>query len=146
MIRATQLTFFLLLLGQLIFAGVIYFLMAGNKSSAVAAAPIFYVLPIVLLLFMITLSWISNQYMKRGIKKEHHIAQKLRHYQQRVLLRLVFIETGVFAAGVFAMISKNPNLYLLMLIGIAVFAYFRPGTEEFVQDYHITAQEMNQLS
>lgn len=138
--------FFMMLLGLVIFAAVVYVFMAGNKSSELASAPIFFVLPSIIMTAMVGAAWMINQRMKARIKPEMHVQVKLRHYQQRVLLRLVLIETGVLAAGAFAMISKSPNLYLLMLAGMGVFAYFRPGSAEFLQDYPISQEDKEKVA
>jgi len=138
--------FFMMLLGLVIFAAVVYGLMAGNKSSELASSPIFLVIPAVMMVAGVAASWIINQRMKTSITPQMNLQSKLRHYQQRVLFRLVAIEIGVLSAGAFAMISKSPNLYLLMLVGMGIFTYFRPGSAEFLQDYPLSDEEKNNVA
>lgn len=147
MIRVTQIIFLGLLIGQLLFAGVIYFLMMGNKSGHLLASNLlFSLLPVAVLLFLGGGAWYFNRYQVQRIPKNIPLDARLKHYQQRVLVRMSMVEAGVLTVGVFAMIGANMSLYLLMLAGIGVFTLFRPRAEEFVRDYSVSSKEEKEIS
>jgi len=147
MIRVTQIIFLGLLIGQLLFAGVIYFLMMGNKSGHLLASNLlFSLLPVAILFFLVGAAWYFNRYQVQRIPKDMPLDARLKDYQQRVLVRMALVEAGVLAVGVFAMIGANMSLYLLMLVAIGGFTLFRPRVEEFVRDYRISSKEEKEIS
>lgn len=147
MIRVTQIIFLGLLIGQLLFAGVIYFLMMGNKSGHLLASNLlFSLLPVAILFFLGGAAWYFNRYQVQRIPKDMPLDARLKDYQQRVLVRMALVEAGVLTVGVFAMIGANMSLYLLMLVAIGGFTLFRPRVEEFVRDYRISSKEEKEIS
>ena len=147
MIRVTQIIFLGLLIGQLLFAGVIYFLIMGNKSGHLLASNLFFfLLPVAILFFLGGAARYLNRYQVQRIPKDMPLDARLKDYQQRVLVRMAMVEVGVLTVGVFAMIGANMSLYLLMLLGIGGFTLFRPKVEEFVRDYHVNSKEEEELS
>ena len=147
MIRVTQIIFLGLLIGQLLFAGVIYFLMMGNKSGHLLASNLFFSLvPVAVLLLLGGAAWYVNRHQAQRIPAGMPLDARLKHYQQRVLVRMALVEAGVLTVGVFAMISANMSLYLLMLVGVGVFTLFRPRAEEFVRDYSVSSKEEKEIS
>ncbi|MBK6947507.1 MAG: hypothetical protein IPH16_04925 [Haliscomenobacter sp.] len=146
MIRNIQILFYAMLAGQALFAAVAYFFLPANKSAALADSGLFFYLPFIFMISMGGAAWVLNDALKRKAPgRDKPMEDRLRHYQQRVMLRLALIESAVLMAIIFGFVSANTQLYLLAALGLGLFLYFRPGVAEFVTDYQVSASEEREL-
>ena len=146
MIRNTQILFLAMLAGQALFAAVAYFFLPANKSAGLADTGLFFYLPFIFMMVMGGAAWVLNDTLKRKAPGQGKpLEERLRHYQQRVLLRLAMTESAVLTAIIFGFVSANIQLYLLAALGVGLFIYFRPNAAEFVSDYQVSVDEEREL-
>ncbi len=146
MIRNTQILFYAMLAGQALFAAVAYFFLPANKSAELTGAGLFFYLPFIFMIAMVGAAWaLNNTLKKKAPGRDKPLEDRLRHYQQRVLLRLAMMESAVLMAIIFGFVSANTQLYLLAALGVGLFIYFRPSVAEFVSDYQVSASEEREL-
>jgi len=132
--QGIQVLFLALLLGQLFFGAVVFYLVYTGSAPDSNVTMLNTVAPIVLLGSFIT-AWIFNQqYKGKGASIVGEEA-KLNHYRNRVLVRCAIAEIGVFFIIVAAMVNSNTTLLYMALGGIALFVLFRPTQQELASDY-----------
>ena len=123
-----QIIFLALLGGQLLFAGVVYYLLQG-ATPAPDKQFFGYFVPLFLLLCGGLAFWINNRRLEQ-MQQLPDAATRTEFYRSTVILRLALVEGANLFAIIAALVAENKGLLLNFLIGLLVFLYFRPKKEE----------------
>lgn len=123
-----RLIFLALLGGQLLFCGVVYFLLQ-EASPAPGFDNFQFFIPAFLLVCTGLAFWINNRRLEQGRELKDPVA-RAENYRSTVILRLALIEGANLFAIIAALISENSSLLLNFAVGLLVFIWFRPREEE----------------
>ena len=146
MFRKLLILYGALVLGQLVFAMVSLFLITSD-GWAHQPDPIMgfrFVIPGAMI-GAATLSWFLNNMFRQQTEGLLSLDQKLAHYRKRVIVRLAILEGANLLAIVGGLLTGHYNYFLLFLIGMALFIFFRPSKNEIRNDYNLTPEEEQQL-
>jgi len=144
--RNIQILFYSLLLGQLILAGVAYFLNRGKDPSdaSMTNADFAFAVPAVLLAGFLGAYLIDKRRAASPpIKAE--IGQKLEHYQTSVLIRSALLEAPNLLSAIAYLLSGEQIYLIYFALGIGAFLMFRPTLSQLQQRYMIKASEMENV-
>ncbi len=120
--------FLALLGGQLLFAGVVYYLLQG-ATPAPDYGFFGYFVPAFLLLCAGLAFWINNRRLEQLSQLKDNTA-RTEFYRSTVILRLALIEGANLFAIIASLVAENKGLLLNFVVGLLVFLYFRPRNEE----------------
>ncbi len=125
--------FFALLVGQVIFAAVAYYVLSRGAGSEQADQPFLQVLVPLLLMVAVFFSWRMVQKVPEGPFADEEA--KLGNYRQQVILRSALMEGANLMAVVAAIMTGQMYYLTYFLVGIAAFVFFRPTATEFARKY-----------
>ncbi len=147
LLRSTFILYYALLIGQLVFCLVVIYLIQyyGPDPDRVQLAH-----PLLGLLVVLTTGF-GAFYMNRMRTQQANrvrttLEGKLLHYRTTVLLRSAIVEAGNFLALTLALLALGFTPLLFFALGLAIFYYFRPSRDEFLQTYKLTGDELMQLN
>lgn len=126
--------FVALFAGQLLFALVATYFSSGSVMEPRAVMSFRFLVPAALI-GAATIVLILNAQQRQVAPNLQTFEEKMQHYRQRVLVRLAILEGANFLAIIAALITHHLNYFLLFLIGLALFIYYRPTRKEFVREY-----------
>lgn len=134
LIRQLQLIFYALVAGQVIFAGVCYYLIENEMFSTQDIAELRLVVPIAVVGAM-AISYFLNEQLRQKASTLKSLEAQAAHYKQRVILRLALLEGANLFAIVAYLITGKINFLLFFAVGLLLFYYFRPSEVEMERDY-----------
>lgn len=135
-----------LLAGQIIFAGVVYFLVSQRMADGEPFDPgVFRVLvPLAILGGAGTAYFLHRQRQAQGAEIEG-VSAKAEHYRASVILRSAMQEGVNLFAIIAALVTQDMTFLLYFAVGLLAFLYFRPSREELSRDYGINPQDLDNL-
>jgi hypothetical protein len=133
--KRLQLIFTSLAGGQLIFAGVVYFMIHQNQDFA--DIPILSVVVPAAVLGAVFLSYFMNERMRSSALEQKTAEAQMDHYRRRVIIRSAILEGANLLALVACLVTGKVNFFLFFAFGMAVFFYFRPKMTEMANDYDV---------
>ncbi len=145
--RNLNILFLALLLGQLLFAGVAYFLnMDKDPAEAAMKNADFAILVPGALLAGFLGAYLLDKAQANKAPVKGTPEEKLTHYRTSLIIRLALMEGANFLA-IIAYFLTQENIYLVYAaLGIGAFVMFRPTISQFSQRYHVSGKELEQLT
>jgi hypothetical protein len=134
LIRQLTFIFYALVAGQVIFAGVCYFLLHNEMFVTQDIAELRLVVPIAVVGAM-AISYFLNEQMRQKASTLKSLEAQAAHYKQRVILRLAVLEGANLFALVAYLMTGSINFMLFFAVGLLLFFYFRPNEAEMERDY-----------
>lgn len=144
--KTLQLIFSALLFGQIVFCGVMWWLLSRietvNETGFLSSNSL---LAIFIFAWMVFISFFL--YRKRSLRGERlgRITEKLTHYRISSIFRWAMLEMGNLLLVLIAYFDQNQKLMLLFALGIFIFWMTRPSVEAFSTDYQLAETERNKL-
>lgn len=138
--------FLALLAGQLLFAGVVYYLVSNNMmdSQPMEDAIFKNLVPILIIAGAGAAYWFNRQRGQSGQAVET-LAAREQHYRSSVIVRSALMEGANFFAIIAALITQNLVFLLYFAVGLLAFIYFRPSKDEFINQYDLTQEEIERM-
>jgi len=133
--KRLQFIFISLAGGQLLFAGVVYFMIHQNQDFM--DIPMFSVIVPAAVLGSIFLAYIISERMRAKALEQKTAEEQMDHYRRRVIIRSAILEGGNLLALVACLLTGNVTFFLFFAFGMAVFFYFRPKMTEMANDYDV---------
>ncbi len=147
--RAIQTIYLALLGGQMLFAAVVLILVRGNNLDTdirIEGLPMNLIVPVLLLAGVLVAYFLNNQRMRHaGNMGNANLVQKLNHYRVSVLLRSAIVEAVNLFSIIAALILNNLNYMIYFAVGILVYLYFKPSTQDFSDRYKLDGADMAKL-
>lgn len=146
--RKASFIFFALLLGQLVFGAVVYYLLAttaerqyedfsellpGYTPYLVIAGTAFLAL------------FLDRLRRNQGSGLTSRLGSKVLHYRTSVLLRSAILEAGNILVLTFILLTFERDFWLAFALGIGLFLLARPRREEFVSIYTLSDEEQQMI-
>lgn len=142
--RNTSLIFYALLLGQLLFGAVVYYLLATTPGREFGDAV--DLLPplspyLVLAAVALPAHFLNRLRRNQGASLTGPLGSKILHYRTTVLLRSAVLEAGNILILTFILLTFASSYWFAFAIGIGLFLLARPSREEFLSIYPLTTEE-----
>lgn len=145
--RLTSQIYMALFLGQLLFAGIVFWMITGKTADASENYRSFSFdrLPLMIALTGLTGALLMNKLRTAQGALLSDIPLILRHYHTTVLLRSAILEGCNLIVLTLALI--NGNLYYLgyFAVGMVGFLYFRPTPDSLSREYGLTQGQEQEL-
>lgn len=130
-----------LLAGQILFAGVVFFLLnQGQKTSDGEFNILQTIVPVVLFGAVGAVYYIEEQ-RKAQIGNLKELEEKVMHYRGRVIVRSALIEGPNLLSVIGALLTGNIVFFAIFGGGLAVFYFYRPRLDRFFQEYKLSPAE-----
>jgi len=143
--RKLDIIFYALIMGQLLFAIVVVYLIFSGPLVMQQAAPLLgeqtdLMLVAAYALGMIFMSRFMNSTRSKSISAARKSGLNLfGHYRSTVIIRLALLEGAALFIIVLTLVTANPQLLLLLLPLWYAFYISRPSKEEFREAYDVSA-------
>jgi hypothetical protein len=131
--KKLQLIFYALVGGQLLFAGVVFFML--NQQQEFTDIPYLSVIVPAAVLGGAFLGYYLSNQLRVSAAEQRTEEDQLLHYRRRVILRLALSEFGNIVALMGTLLTGNTTFFLFFALGMAIFFYFRPTLVEMANDY-----------
>ena len=122
--------FFALLIGQVGFAAVVYYISGINSDFS--DIPIFSILVPAAVAGSAVMAYFLNQQLAVKEVEEKNPDERFALYRRRVIVRLALLEGANLLAVVGVLLTGKMNFFLFFLLGMAIFIYFQPKESEIV--------------
>lgn len=135
--RQTNIIFYALLAGQILFCLVILFAISDpeTRQSGWPAFPFGMILPIVMASIVGAVFVINRWRGQRSVASGN--GAKFNNYRTIVLLRSALIEGVNLFSLVLFLVENNATYLIFFGFGLLLFLYFRPSMDEFRQFYDV---------
>ncbi len=135
-----------LLLGQLLFFGVVYFLMANNMvDNQSMDDSLFRIIVPIMILGAAGAAYALDRQRQGNMDKLQDLEAKTQHYRNAVILRCALIEGANFFALLAGLLTQNYTYLLYFAVGLLAFIYFRPSKQQFIDQYELSAREREEM-
>ncbi|HKK76430.1 MAG TPA: hypothetical protein VJ953_15225 [Saprospiraceae bacterium] len=131
--KKLQLIFYSLVGGQVLFAGVVFFMLQNQQEFA--DIPYFSIIVPAAVLGGAFVGYYLNNQLLISAAEQKTEEDQLMHYRRRVILRLALTEVGNLVALMGALLTGKITFFLFFALGMAIFFYFRPRLVEMANDY-----------
>jgi DMSO reductase anchor subunit len=130
----------ILLIGMLLFAGVVYFLDSENNSASEEGSQFLYLVPL-----MAIVAFFLSQFLFKKIKdqitKSAVLLAKITNLQTAYIVRFALIEAPVLFALIAFMLSGN--IIHLLIAGLLIVYFFslKPTSDKITTELNLTPEE-----
>lgn len=142
-IKTTQIIFWAILTGQIVFLVIAVFLV---QSSKIEANPeLTFILMIVILMLVIPAIVVGPMVYRTLLTKSLHkksVEDKLIAFRQNTIIKLALIEAPVLFSLVSFIITGNYIFAVIALAVLVLFVFHKPTTEKFAEDYKLSVSEV----
>ena len=131
-----QTTFYAVLMAQLLFAVVVWFLIRGRpvRYFMDAATDIYVVAGYAVC--MVGGAWFIDQFRARTVAKQRGIRERAASsYRATVYIRLAIITSATFLLTMIALLTYNFEPLGLVVLMLGAFWWFRPRVGQFAERY-----------
>jgi divalent metal cation (Fe/Co/Zn/Cd) transporter len=133
--KTLKLLFIFFLSGQVLFGGVVWWLLWHQQGSGHSVFTNESFLAGIILVWMIIAAFVLYKQRRRRVQHLKTLPAKMNHYRTSCIFRWAMLELGNLAVIGIAFMDLNSRLMLLFAIGIAVFFLTMPSKETFKQEY-----------
>ena len=131
-----QSIFYAVLLAQLVFAVVVWFLINGKPARYFMDHTSDLVITAGYAVCMVGGAWFIDQFRARTVTKQRNIQQRAASsYRATVLIRLAIITSATFLLIMIALLTYNFEPLGLVVLMLGAFWWFRPSVGEFTERY-----------
>ena len=136
-----------LIMGQLLFAGVIYFQVssAGNSISDRNGIPFDIIVPILVIGGIVASYFIFNTLLKSA-KNKSNLKEKLVSYRSAMIVRFALLEGPSLFSIIIVMITGNIMFFIYTLLIIGFFLYYRPTKESITNELELNFEEKSVIN
>ena len=131
-------------MGQILFAGIVFYLITGSEEAISEGSMFTYVVPAVAIGNIGLAFYIYKMRAAQGSQIDH-VEGKFGHYKVSNMIRWAIVEAANIIAVVAALVEQNTYYLLFFLIGMAGFVMFRPSMPGFLKEYKISLDEAKQI-
>jgi hypothetical protein len=135
-IKQLIIIYFALIMGQVLFASVVYFIMGEESSSD----SFFGLVVPILSISTIGLSYFFYNKRKESGRNLKSLSGKINHYKVSNFIRFALMEGGNLFALVAVLLTNSMYFYLFFGLGMAAFLMAKPSQEGFINDYGISGE------
>jgi hypothetical protein len=148
-LRPTVVIFYAMLVGQVMFLLVSYFLVYVADGSTGGFSPelhtsLQYVVP-VLTAASVGLAYLLYQYKLKSVRAQQTLAAKLRGYQAAVVQRTAMLNGGAVFLIVSFMLTGLLYYVVLYAVQLAVFMLWRPSLQAAADDLQLDGKDRSSL-
>ena len=134
--RQLQTIFYALLLGQLIFAVTVWFLIRGEERRYFLDGEADLYVLAGYAVCMVGGAWFLDQFRRKTVAKQKGIRERAASsYRATVFIRLAILESATLLLTAVALLTFNYEALGLVVLMLGAFWYFRPTLEEFTERY-----------
>ena len=143
--KSLNVIYLALILGQLIFMGIVIFLSSGTIPDSENMSLLRTFIPVVSVSTAAISYVIYNKRREEGAEIED-LTEKTLHYRVSNIIRWAVVEAGNLFVIVSVLLTGSTFFVLFFILGMAVFIVYRPTVKGFVNDYNLSTSEENVLS
>ncbi|PHN05439.1 hypothetical protein [Flavilitoribacter nigricans] len=145
--RQTNILYFSLLAGQVLFCSVIVFAILNPETRQTGWPEGTYglLVPAILVGVLPLVFFINNRQLSQG-SEEENLPAKMAHYRTLVILRSALIEGVNLFSLVILLLENNTTFLIFFGAGLLLFLYFRPSMNEFLQHYQLDSGEQAEFN
>ena len=134
--RQLQTIFYALLMAQLIFAVVVWFLIRGEAVRFFMDARTDLYILAGYAVCMVGGAWFLDQFRARTVAKQKNIRDRAASsYRATVFIRLAIIESATLLLTAVALLTYNFEALGLVVLMLGAFWFFRPRIGQFTERY-----------
>lgn len=131
-----QSIFYAVLIAQLLFAVVVWFMIRGRMPTYFMEGGSDVWVIAGYAACMVIGAWFIDQFRARTVTKHKGIRKRAAaSYRATVLIRLAILVSATFLLTMIALLTYNYEPLALVVLMLGVFYHFRPRVEEFAQRY-----------
>ena len=131
-----QTIFYALLMGQLIFAIIVWFLIRGEQPRYFMDGETDLFIVAGYAVCMVGGAWFLDSFRKRYIARHPRVRERAAsNYRATVYIRLAIVESATILLTAIALLTYNFEPLALVVLMLGVFWWFRPTVEEFAERY-----------
>lgn len=131
-----QTVFYAVLLGQIVFAVVVWFLVRGHPVRYFMSSEADLLLLAGYAICMVGGAWFIDQFRARTVTKQRGIKERAASsYRATVYVRLAIITSATFLLTMIALLTYNFEPLGLVVLMLGVLYWFRPTAREFGERY-----------
>ncbi|PPK85488.1 hypothetical protein CLV84_2387 [Neolewinella xylanilytica] len=131
-----QTIFYALLMAQLIYAVVVWFLIRGETARFFMDAQTDLYVLAGYAVCMVGGAWFLDQFRARTVAKQKGIRDRAASsYRATVFIRLAILESATLLITTVALLTNNYEALGLVVLMLGAFWYFRPRLEQFADRY-----------
>ncbi|WP_157974422.1 hypothetical protein [Lewinella sp. IMCC34183] len=131
-----QTIFYGLLMAQLLFAIVVWFLIRGQAPRYFMDGETDLLVVAGYAVCMVGGAWFIDNFRKRTVRRQRNFRERAASsYRATVYVRLAIIESATLLLTAIALLTFNFEPLALVVLMMGVFYWFRPTVEEFAERY-----------
>ncbi len=131
-----QTVFYALLMAQLVFAIVVWFLIRGEPVRYFMDAQTDLYIVAGYAVCMVGGAWFIDQFRARTVPKQKNIQERAASsYRATVFIRLAIIESATLLLTMISLLTYNFEPLALVVLMLGAFWWFRPTVGEFAERY-----------
>ena len=144
--RSIYLLYVALFLGQILMGFVIIFLIT-RPDHALKDGSDYPTLGLLIILLAGGAAWWINSMRREQIFKLRfaNLLEKMQHYRTSILIRSAITEAANLFCLVIALLESSLTPLLFFCLGLGVFLFFRPKSQEFIANYGLDGEEQQQI-
>ncbi|MBB4080053.1 hypothetical protein GGR28_002683 [Lewinella aquimaris] len=131
-----QTIFYALLMGQLLFAIIVWFMIRGKEPRYFMDGETDLWIMVGYAVCMVGGAWFIDQFRARTVTKQKNIRERApSSYRATVLIRLAILESATLLLTAISLLTYNFEPLAILVLMFGVFYWFRPTVEEFAERY-----------
>ncbi len=131
-----QTIFYGLLMAQLLFAIIVWFLIRGHEARYFMDGETDLFVVAGYAVCMVGGAWFIDNFRKRTVRRQRNFRERAASsYRATVYVRLAIIESATLLLTAIALLTYNFEPLALVVLMTGVFYWFRPTVEEFAERY-----------
>lgn len=138
--NATRILFFVLTVGQLLFAGIVFLLRQPLSVPTVDFGDRLILIAIVVTLAAVGASAFMDSRQRNNFK-QGNLLVKLHHQKTSMLFRVIPLESASMLNLIFVFLTGNTFFFLTFSLSMFYFFMARPTIEGLKRDYQLTKAE-----
>ncbi len=146
--RAFNILFLALLVGQIVFAIIIFAVtnITTGKAMPQQEAQVFIYVVAALMFICIAANWSIFKKKIEAIKQEPELPAQLNAYRALYIMRFALAEGPTLFAIIAVFVTHNPLIWLFVVIGIMVGISLKPSKERLIKELQLGSDDTDKLN
>lgn len=141
--KTLNIVYLAMIAGQILFCVVVF--VVGNEEGASKDMSIFQTIVPAVSIGTLGVSFLLYNQRRQAGKAIKGLREKADHYRVSNIIRFALVEGGNLVAVVAVLLTGSTFFLLFFVLGLAVFAIYRPSSQGFIKDYELSMNEQNNL-